>query len=462
MKIFLRDHVTISSLLPSFLLGIVLFAPVLTSAQTPVIDRGRGKEMLQNIKEALKELYYDDDFHGMNVNARFKEAEKQINEAKSTWQIHTIIAQVLSELDDSHTKFWPPDLVVGVNFGFNMQMIGSTCYIVHVKPGSDAAAKGLKVGQELFAIEGYEPTRESLGKIVYSYFQLLPPPTLRLTIRDAAGGLSDLVVAAEISRKKPNKIKISEGTRKPPQYYEIGAQVIVCKLPEFDLNDKEVDDMMKRIRTRQILILDLRRNPGGHVQTETRVLSYFFDREVKVGDEKARKKSTLRMTKKRDVDKIFKGKVFVLIDSKSSSAAEVVSRVLQLEKRAIVIGDRSGGAVMTSVGLTFALRTSVSAQAIPRSFYGANITVADLIMSDGRSLEKIGVTPDVLILPTGADLAAKRDPVLARAASLAGVQLGPEKAGTIFPSDIDVEESKDRNKGEEKPPIESSKRPTPR
>jgi hypothetical protein len=43
------------------------------------------------------------------------------------------------------------------------------------------------------------------------------------------------------------------------------------------------------------------------------------------------------------------------------------------------------------------------------------------------------VTPDEIRLPAGADLAAKRDPVLAYAASLAGVKLDAEKAAALFP-----------------------------
>jgi len=40
-----------------------------------------------------------------------------------------------------------------------------------------------------------------------------------------------------------------------------------------------------------------------------------------------------------------------------------------------------------------------------------------------------------LILFQGADLAAKRDPVLAHAAALVSVKLDPEKAGSLFPKE---------------------------
>jgi C-terminal processing protease CtpA/Prc len=54
-------------------------------------------------------------------------------------------------------------------------------------------------------------------------------------------------------------------------------------------------------------------------------------------------------------------------------------------------------------------------------------------MSDGKSLEKLGVTPDINLLPSAADLAAGRDPVLARAAELAGAKMDAAEAGKMFP-----------------------------
>jgi C-terminal processing protease CtpA/Prc len=60
-------------------------------------------------------------------------------------------------------------------------------------------------------------------------------------------------------------------------------------------------------------------------------------------------------------------------------------------------------------------------------------TDVDLITKDGKSIDHVGVTPDETTLPTGQDLAAGPDPVLARAAELLGLDLAPTKAYKLFP-----------------------------
>ena len=103
------------------------------------------------------------------------------------------------------------------------------------------------------------------------------------------------------------------------------------------------------------------------------------------------------------------------------------ARVVQLEKRGVVIGDRSAGAVMRSKFHPHQMGMDVAV------FYGVGVTDADVIMADGKSLEHTGVVPDELILPTAKDLAGKKDPVLSRAAELVGAKVDPAKAGELFP-----------------------------
>jgi carboxyl-terminal processing protease len=120
----------------------------------------------------------------------------------------------------------------------------------------------------------------------------------------------------------------------------------------------------------------------------------------------------------------FSGKLIVLVDSRSTSAAEIFARIIQLEKRGIVMGDRTLGMLMESewYGL-----------AATRYSSGVSITSANLIMSDGSSLEHVGVTPDELALPTADDIANGLDPVLAHAAEVAGAELSSKDATSLFP-----------------------------
>ncbi|MFY9743128.1 MAG: hypothetical protein WAK21_14080, partial [Candidatus Sulfotelmatobacter sp.] len=103
------------------------------------------------------------------------------------------------------------------------------------------------------------------------------------------------------------------------------------------------------------------------------------------------------------------------------------ARIVQLEKRGVVIGDRSAGKVMESRVYSYSSGIDVV------TFYGASITDANLLMSDGESLEHTGVTPDDTVLETADDLANGRDPALAHAAELAGVKITADQAGKLFP-----------------------------
>jgi hypothetical protein len=67
------------------------------------------------------------------------------------------------------------------------------------------------------------------------------------------------------------------------------------------------------------------------------------------------------------------------------------------------------------------------------AFFAISVTDADLKMTDNKSLEQTGVTPDEMKLPSGAELAANSDPVLAYAAQLCGVTIDAARAATLFP-----------------------------
>jgi C-terminal processing protease CtpA/Prc len=426
------------------LLLLILITLPVVHGQTPPTktERDNARAMLSTIKNDIEKNYYDPTFRGMNLDERFKIANEKINQAVSLAQLLGIIGQVLLDLDDSHTFFLPPGRTYQTDYGWQMQMIGDRCFVVAVKPGSDAEAKGLKEGDEVYSVDGLRPTRSSLWKIRYLYQAIRPRPGMRVVVIKPDGKQEQLDVAAKIREGKKvidlasslggggdmwELIRESENEARLHRHRYVETEdLFIWKMPQFDLDKLKVDDMMGKIKKRKTLILDLRGNGGGLVDMLLRLVGHFFDHDVKVGDMKMRKEVKPMIAKARGNDP-YSGKLIVLIDSESGSASELFARVVQLEKRGIIIGDRSAGAVMRSRHYPHDVGVDII---IP---YGVSITDADIIMTDGQSLERTGVQPDELKLPTGADLSAKRDTVLAYAMSLAGVTISPEKAGAIFP-----------------------------
>jgi C-terminal processing protease CtpA/Prc len=209
------------------------------------------------------------------------------------------------------------------------------------------------------------------------------------------------------------------------RYVEAGEELFIWKMPAFDMERTKVDDMMDKVKKRSALVLDLRGNQGGYEATLLRLIGNFFDHDVKLGELKRRKETKPLLAKTRGT--VFTGNLVVLVDSKSGSAAELFARTVQLEKRGTVIGDRSAGAVMRAKGYSHELGVDTVV------LYGVSITDADVIMTDGKSLEHFGVVPNELRLPTAQDMAAKRDPVLAYAVSLLGGKMTAAEAGALFP-----------------------------
>jgi C-terminal processing protease CtpA/Prc len=403
-------------------------------------DRDAGRQMLKMIRLDIEKNYYDPNFRGIDVPERFSQADERIKNAKTNGEIFGVIAQALLDFDDSHLFFIPPGRVAKVEYGWQMAAVGDRCYVMAVKPGSDAEAKGLKRGDLILSIDGFIPTRDVVWKMQYYYYTLRPKPGMRIVVQSPNGAPRQLDVLAKITEGKkqldllswagdiPNLIIQAENDARlhRDRFYE-NDDVLIWKMPGFDIDDEgELDRIMDRVNHHKALVLDLRGNGGGLVVMLKRLIGYFFDQDIKVSDMKYRKEVKTEMADSKG-QRVFKGSIVVLIDSQSASASEIFSRVIQLEKRGIVVGDVSAGAVMQSEhhGHKAGLETV--------SFYGASVTNADVIMKDGKSLEHVGVIPDERLLPTAGDLAANRDPVLARAAELVGLKLDAETAGKLFP-----------------------------
>ena len=419
---------------------VLLAACVLTALQTVEaqkkmdgIERDRMKTILKNIKNEVKKNYYDPNFHGIDIEERFTQAEARLKEIETTGQAFAVIAQVLMDFNDSHLYFLPPATNLSVEYGWRMQMFGDKGFITTVKPGSDADAKGLKIGDRILAVENFRPSKKELWKMLYYYNVLSKRAKLNLTILSPGEEKPrQLEVNSDIKQEmnvitKETLYKLFDtgGAANIDKhlFIKVGG-VSVWKMPTFAFDPRDVDLLMGKIKGSSSLILDLRGNGGGYVKTLEKIAGYLFDKDLKIADLKGRREMEPQTSKTKGADS-FKGKLVVLIDAESGSAAEIFARLVQLEKRGKVLGDVSSGAVMQSS--SFSATTSNDSV-----FYGASVTNADVIMSDGKSLEHVGVTPDELIVATGEDLAKRRDPVLAKAFETLGNGMTAEQAGGFF------------------------------
>jgi len=444
VRSFLFRHISLQ------VLSAVILLPMLSMGQQRAmssIDRDRAEGILKVIAADIKKHYYDPKFHGVDWDTKVEEARKKIEKETSFNMAMAHIAATIDLLDDSHTFLLPPQHAYRLDHGFQYQMVGDRCFVTQVRPKSDAEGKGLKPGDQILTLNGYDITRDSLWKMQYAFTVLRPQPALSLGVKDPSGTARDALVAAKIRQEKLVKDVtggggggdiwdiIREEERDEhlmrARYVEYGDQLLVLKVPAFLFSFSEVEHMIGKARKFPNLIVDLRGNPGGSVETLKYLIGGMFDKEIKLADRVGRKETKPEIAK--SMHNPFTGKLIVLIDARSASAAELFARIIQLEKRGIVIGDVSSGSVMEAKHYEEKMGTDTVI------FYGASITEWDLVMTDGKSLEHRGVTPDEIVLPSANDLAAGRDPVLARAAAMLRVTVSPEEAGKLFPYEWPVE-----------------------
>jgi C-terminal processing protease CtpA/Prc len=425
------------------LLGLValLSGPLWPQQPMSKFEHDRAQDILEQVANEVQKHYYDTKFHGLDWAATVADAKQKIAQDTSMNMAMSRIAAALDKLNDSHTFFIPPQHAFHHDYGWQYQMVGDRCFVTRVRPGSDAEVKGVKPGDEILSVNGFAPTRDNLWKMHYVFSVLRPQAVLRLALQDPVGQQRTVDIAAKIRDiKRVTDLTIRGGGSDiwdvirdeerqahmmRARSAEYGDQLLILKIPEFLFTQTEVENLIDRARKHTALIVDLRGDPGGAVDTLKNLVSGVFEKEVKIDDRLGRKDEKPEIAKASRSP--FTGKLVVLVDSGSASAAEMFARIVQLEKRGTVIGDRTSGSVMEArrYNEKIGLDTVV--------FFGVSVTESDLIMTDGQSLEHKGVIPDEIALPSPKDLAAGRDPVIAHAAELLGVKLTPETAGKLFP-----------------------------
>lgn len=150
------------------------------------------------------------------------------------------------------------------------------------------------------------------------------------------------------------------------------------------------------------LILDLRGNPGGYLQSAVAIASYFLPSgEVVVREQYGSGQAEdLYRSQGRTLKQFAPSEMVVLIDGGSASAAEILAGALQEHGVATLIGETTFG------------KGSVQELVDLPDGASLKVTIARWLTPNGTSISKAGLTPDVAVERTGDDMVAGKDPQL--------------------------------------------------
>ena len=198
------------------------------------------------------------------------------------------------------------------------------------------------------------------------------------------------------------------------------------------------------------LVLDLRNNPGGLIDSAVGVSAAFLPQKSLVVYSEGRTPDTKRRylavpddyardagDQLKNLPKVFKNvPMVVLINGGSASASEIVAGALQDYKRAKLLGIRSFG--KGSVQSVF--------QIVPGKS-GIKITIAKYFTPNGRSIQAKGIEPDYLVdeTPNGSSEPFLREADLTHHLANPNDQSAPAAAPPVAASETKAASSKSRN-----------------
>ncbi len=315
------------------------------------------------------------------------------------------IRGMLEALEDDHTSYMDPqeytDATTSLEgeyegIGAWVDTSGDFLTIVTPMPGSPAEKAGLKPGDKIIAIDGKDMSGTT-------------PEAARLKVLGKAGSTVILTVQRE-GIDDPLDFTIVRGKITVPsaEGKMLENNIAYVRIYTFgDNTTRELRDALREVMAQNPsgLVVDLRNNGGGYLRTSIEVASEFIPEGVvmieRYGDGKRDVFEALRGGQATEIP------IVVLINEGTASASEIVAGAIQDYGRGMLVG-------VTSFG-----KGSVQNWVPLENNQGAvRVTIAKWMTPKERTIEKIGLTPDVVVEMTDEDRAADRDPQLDRAVEL--------------------------------------------
>jgi carboxyl-terminal processing protease len=293
--------------------------------------------------------------------------------------------------------------------GASSEKIGDYVTLTELYEGFAADKAGLKVGDQILAIDGKDAKRkdpESLNEILRGF----PGTSVQLKIRRPGRNdeFSVSLVRAEVDI--PNV----------PYSGLVGDHIGYVNLSTFTQDaGRNVQEAVRKLKTEDPelkgIILDLRGNGGGLLHEAVNVCNTFIGKDLLVATNRGKIKEQERgfSTFMPPVDENIP--LAVLIDKKSASASEIVSGVMQDYDRGVLLGQRSYGKGLVQnimeVGYNARVKVTTAKYYIPSGrciqsveyLNGEPVDIPDsrrtkFTTRNGRTvLDGGGVTPDLLL-----------------------------------------------------------------
>ncbi|MEK7564061.1 MAG: S41 family peptidase [Patescibacteria group bacterium] len=395
-----RKFITIPFVFVLFI-GIFAGGVYVGYARHPDID----KVVLQN-KEAAVETQADfAPFWKVwnTINEKYPRAEKITDQEK----IYGAISGLMSSLDDPYSTFFNPEEKksfeeeIQGNFsgiGIEIGMRNKILTVISPLKGTPAYRAGMKPGDKILKID----------KTVTS--DMTMEAAIKL-LRGEKGTKVVLTVLHEGDEKSVEIEIIRDTINIPTLETEIRKDgIFVIKLYSFTGNSASLfRNAMKEFTESGTdkLLLDLRGNPGGYLDSAVSMASWFLPEGKIVTTEDYGNNKTPEIYRSRGYN-IFNDKLkfVILINGGSASASEILAGAMQDHKRAVLVGTKSYGKGSVQEVLNITPETLLK------------ITVAKWLTPNGNTIAEIGLTPDYTVEHVKKNAEDKTDPQLDKAVEL--------------------------------------------
>ena len=320
--------------------------------------------------------------------------------------LYGAIKGMVNSLDDPYTSFLEPPVNVMVNnslngtyegIGAELGMKDNQIIVVAPLEGSPAKEAGVKAGDKILEIAGESTIGKTLTDAVSR-------------IRGGAGTFITLTLQRGGDKSFNVTIKRGQIVTKSVTWENKGDGIAYMRINTFGEetnNDwsKAASEVNVKMSDLDAVILDLRGNPGGYLQSAVYVAGEFYSGKPVLFEESAIGKQTPLNADR--TGSFVNLPVVILVDGGSASASEILTAALKANANATIVGTKSFGKGTIQTTKDF------------EDGSGIHITVAKWLTPEKVWVHKQGITPDVIVERTEEEIKKGVDSQLNKAIEVA-------------------------------------------